>query len=440
MNVRGLNCEVDLSKLSKSQLKPLTGGLNNLFLKIKSKREDFKIRLYVFRKVRKVIQDVDQNCTVNYYGSLSTNLFMGTSDLDIAVKPSRKDTSSFFECVKQSLEGRYEVKNMKLLHRGRHFSFEFVDFGIKVDLSLQEADTFRSGQKKLKGIVNSFKQRFRNYYKLMMLCKQFLRSHDINSPSRGQLGSYCLMLLVNSFLTLNFHLECEPLGRLVLEFMRFFQKFDHQNNYIKADGTHAPKKENARMFADQGKAHVLVIEDPLDKNNDVGKPAYDYFNVRKSICDVYARVVERLLAGKCKGNEIADVFAKLNADDGRKVKETRERWLNWTHGEWAPGRVFIARKASRLPATTHEARANWPALNEPAAPCVTSEEDFPPLSGLSVSVEGRGSTAKKPPPPPPPPPPQHDGGMQSVVASASLKNTKKEQEQKRKHERHSKRF
>ena len=141
---------------------------------------------------------------------------------------------------------------------------------VRVDISLNIQNAANSAR-----LVSEFIRKYPPLPYLVLVLKQFLLQRDLNEVYQGGLSSYSLILMVVSFLQLHPRAEgCKNIevnyGVLLIE---FFELYGKNMNYLKAGirvsdgGSYVPRKERQD-------APFLSIEDPLDKENDIGKVSW----------------------------------------------------------------------------------------------------------------------------------------------------------------------
>lgn len=123
---------------------------------------------------------------------------------------------------------------------------------------------------------------------LTFVLKYFLASRDINKPFTGGIGSYCLQLMVVSFLQYRSREDLHRTGRLANNFnlgsllLDFFEFWGIDFNYVttgisvRNDGFYFAKgeRDKKKVFWQPSRQFGLAIENPLDTAMDVGAGAY----------------------------------------------------------------------------------------------------------------------------------------------------------------------
>lgn len=149
-----------------------------------------------------------------------------------------------------------------------------------------------------------YKKRYPPLAKLICVLKQFLLQRDLNEVFTGGLSSYCLILMVVSFLQLHPRQDAAShsanLGVLLIE---FFELYGRNFNYLRTairvvgDGSYVTKEQVQVDMPPGHRPSLLCIEDPLQPGNDVGKSSYGALQVRQSFDYAYGQLTRALRSG-----------------------------------------------------------------------------------------------------------------------------------------------
>ncbi|KFM64073.1 PAP-associated domain-containing protein 5, partial [Stegodyphus mimosarum] len=138
---------------------------------------------------------------------------------------------------------------------------------IKVDISFNLTNGVK-GAKMLKGLMKQYPA----LPKLVLVLKQYLVQRGLNEVYSGGMSSYCLTLLIVSFLQGYHKPKCEPSSNLGTLLIEFFELYGINFNYEKVSihfqdgGSYQPKA--------RGTGTLLTVEDPCNQGNDVARGTY----------------------------------------------------------------------------------------------------------------------------------------------------------------------
>ncbi|XP_057804061.1 protein HESO1 [Salvia miltiorrhiza] len=177
--------------------------LNDILRAINPSKEDWTIRFHIINEVRDVIRSIEslRGGTVEPYGSFVSNLFTKWGDLDISIElpngsyissPGKKHKQTLLADVIKALRKKGGFRRLQFISNARVPIVKFEgNFNISCDLSVNNL----SGQMKSKILfwISGIDNRFRD---LVLLVKEWAKTHHINDSKSGTLNSYCLSLLV----------------------------------------------------------------------------------------------------------------------------------------------------------------------------------------------------------------------------------------------------
>nr|GMD02035.1 protein HESO1 [Ipomoea batatas] len=204
--------KVGLLKMNRNGVFEVT--LQNILSTINPLKEDWSKRFQVIDDLRAVVLSIEslRDATVEPYGSFVSDLFTRWGDLDISIELAnaadisptalKKLKEILFQDVLNALRSTGGYKKLKLIPNARVPILMFHGkYNISCDLSVNNL----VGQMKSKLLywISLIDARFRD---LVLLVKEWAKTHNINDSKRGTLNSYSLCLLVI------FHFQtCEPL-------------------------------------------------------------------------------------------------------------------------------------------------------------------------------------------------------------------------------------
>ncbi|XP_028065379.1 protein HESO1 [Camellia sinensis] len=178
--------------------------LRDILRVISPLEEDWAKRFQFINELRAVVESVEslRGATVEPYGSFVSNLFTRWGDLDLSIElPNGSFISSAGKKLKQTLLGDLQKA---LRRRGGWYKLQFIAnarvpilkfesnyLNISCDVSINSLN----GQMKSKLLfwINEIDGRFRN---MVLLVKEWAKTHGINDSKSGTLNSYCLSMLI----------------------------------------------------------------------------------------------------------------------------------------------------------------------------------------------------------------------------------------------------
>ncbi|KAL3521132.1 hypothetical protein ACH5RR_019281 [Cinchona calisaya] len=177
--------------------------LRNILCVINPLREDWSIRFNIIDELRAVVQSIEslRGATVEPFGSFVSNLFTRWGDLDISIELSngshissagKKHKQTLLGDVLNTLRRKGGCRKLRFIGNARIPILKFeTAHNISCDISINNL----SGQMKSKLLfwINEIDGRFRD---MVLLVKEWAKTHNINDPKSGTLNSYSISLLV----------------------------------------------------------------------------------------------------------------------------------------------------------------------------------------------------------------------------------------------------
>lgn len=290
--------------------------------------EEHGMRQGVVDKIQRCIQTVWPAAQVHIFGSFKTGLYLSTSDIDLVVV-GRWEVLPLKTLEKALLDQKIADPSMlKVLDKASVPIIKLTDRDskVKVDISFNMA----SGLKAVE-LIKMYKKEFPPLPKLIYVLKQFLLQRDLNEVFTGGLSSYCLIMMVVSFLQLHPRTDAADtaanLGVLLIE---FFELYGRSFNYtstairVRGDGSYLPKEQMEMDMPGGQKPSLLCIEDPLQQGNDVGKSSYGALQVRQAFDWAYGQL-SRSVSAKGSSLQSPSTLSKILKIDSATI-EYRE-WV-----------------------------------------------------------------------------------------------------------------
>ncbi|KAJ6720483.1 POLY A polymerase CID PAP -RELATED [Salix viminalis] len=165
-------------------------------------REDWVMRFKIIEELEDVVRSVEslRGATVEPFGSFVSNLFTRWGDLDISIVLSngsfissagKKRKQNLLGDVQRALRQRSGWNRLQFIPNARVPILKFENASISCDVSIDNMQ----GLMKSRFLfwINEIDRRFRD---MVLLVKEWAKTHNINNPKTGSLNSYSLSLLV----------------------------------------------------------------------------------------------------------------------------------------------------------------------------------------------------------------------------------------------------
>ncbi|XP_026867530.2 terminal nucleotidyltransferase 4A-like [Electrophorus electricus] len=358
--------------------------------------EEEAMRRDVVNRIETVIKDLWPTANVQIFGSFSTGLYLPTSDIDLVVfgKWDRPPLQQLDQALKQ--HNLAEPFSIKILDKATVPIIKLTDreTEVKVDISFN----VETGIKAARFIKDHLKKYSVLPY-LIFALKQFLLQRDLNEVFTGGISSYCLILMVISFLQLHPRIDCRGsninLGILLIE---FFELYGRHFNYLKTGirvkngGAYLAKEEMMKVMTNGHRPSTLCIEDPNLPGNDVGRSSYGAMQV-KQVFDYAYIVLSHAVSPLARSYPNKDMDSTL----GRIIRLTQEviNYREWILQKW--GDSHNARMNQRVvqfggnsdqrqrDSATPQSAESLPSLSSPQQHSSSSSSSSSSVSSLSGS-------------------------------------------------------
>ncbi|CAM9570357.1 unnamed protein product [Lampetra planeri] len=294
-----------------------------------------RMRREVVHRIETVVKELWPTAEVQVYGSVTTKLYLPTSDIDLVVFGNLGPNPIYAleEALRRHRVSRPEA--MKVLDKARVPIIKLTDerTEVKVDISFNVDTGVKSAR-----LVKQFIEEYPLLPQLVLVLKQFLLQRDLNEPYTGGVSSYLLVMLVVSFLQLHADIDGRSgdgdLGMLLIE---FFELYGRNFNYLKAGirikdgGSYVAKAEAQKELVEGFGPSFLFVEDPVVPGQDLGRSSYGAMQARQAFDYAYT-VLNRAVCSQAKYYPNRDLDSTL----GRIVKVTREvtEYREWIQQTW----------------------------------------------------------------------------------------------------------
>ena len=297
----------------------------------------------IFEKLTSLInnyvkESLGSDYTIKVYGSRATKLCLPLSDIDIVVScPNFKSYSPLFTLyqymknqnfyLKINYIGTTQVPLVKIVTNNEYNN-------LSLDISLEDPKHY--------GVecVNYIKKMMNEYEILTpmtLAVKNILFKASLNDPYKGGLSSYGVILLILNFINIEKNkgndITIKNLGNLFYDFLYYYGNiFDPSKGIIDINNTNDISIYSKFQF--QIMNGELVIIDPLNINNNVGKNTRQFKNIKLAFLIGFITAKENCECGchyqyekicfkedKCEHNILKRIFnsvRRIGVDDLNK--------------------------------------------------------------------------------------------------------------------------
>ena len=267
--------------------------VNDFYDYMKPRPSEVRMRMDVLSRVMNIVLYRYPLAQIEPFGSFTTGLFLPTSDLDLVVfcspQPSLFALEEDFKAYDIVSED-----SMRVLDKLSVPVIRYTDkaTGVKVDISFNHSTGLDSAV-----VISQFIQTYPFLPKLVLLLKQFLAQRKLNEIYMGGISSYCLILLLVSFLQRHpryggTDFSSANLGELLIE---FFELYGGRFNYLKTGicvlngGRYISKEEIQTQ-------DFLYIVDPVRSTENAGKNCFGMWQVKQAFEVAYKRLSSAVLS------------------------------------------------------------------------------------------------------------------------------------------------
>lgn len=262
-------------------------------------------------KIQEISESLWPSSSVRVYGSFATSLCIPSSDLDLVILgvTCENPLSTFKQELlrKKHLQLQYlqsietaKVPVIKVLLQADSIP---TDITFNSESSCSPKYFFQGMILQHSGLaacelIKSYLTKLPPLAPLVMVLKQYLFNKGLNNVYTGGLSSYCLVLMVISFLLIKEDetsiagptKECN-LGSLLLDFLEYYgKKFDYENMGISVSlnrGAHFYLKDT---FFKNGNS-PLVLVDPFNPSSNIGQNIFGMPNVRQAFLELHSKFI-----------------------------------------------------------------------------------------------------------------------------------------------------
>ncbi|ULU12224.1 hypothetical protein L5515_001588 [Caenorhabditis briggsae] len=293
----------------------------DLYHWIKPNEIEVRLRTKVYEKVRDSVSQRWQHkpIKISMFGSLRTNLFLPTSDIDVLVECDDW-VGTPGDWLGETARG---LENDNIAESVTVFGGAFVpivkmvdrDTRLSIDISFNTVQGVRAAS-----YIAKVKEEFPLIEPLVLLLKQFLHYRNLNQTFTGGLSSYGLVLLLVNFFQLyalnmrhrTIYDSGVNLGHLLLRFLEVYSmEFNYEEIGISPGQCCYISKSaaGARYGHKRAQPGNLALEDPLLTANDVGRSTYNFSSIANAFGQAFQILAVAVTLRERKGrNQLSRVY------------------------------------------------------------------------------------------------------------------------------------
>ncbi|EPY51997.1 poly(A) polymerase Cid12 [Schizosaccharomyces cryophilus OY26] len=273
---------------------------------IRPKPTELEYRKQIVQKLQDYLQRVLSNPELQEYGSLYTGLSLNISDIDLSLKSpavgemdKRRVTMFLRTYMDPNTEFHFSARVPRVyLHDVS---------GIAIDLTFANENACLSAE-----LQSTYCRKNPEYGTLLMLLKHWTYERDLDCVHLGGISSCALSYMLIGWLEMRYHKKDisskeRPLRSLLQSFFQFWgAEWCYELFVLRPlTGQIVPKLQKG--WYDEAKPTLLSIEDPLDKDNDIGKQSFQITMIQAAFLASY----NELLSDKDWLNTFAITEAEL---------------------------------------------------------------------------------------------------------------------------------
>ncbi|KAI8363693.1 hypothetical protein B0O80DRAFT_379060 [Mortierella sp. GBAus27b] len=271
----------------------LTQELQDFYDFLCPTQEEHQVRLYVYQRIKTIIQKLWPGADVAIFGSFETRLYLPSSDLDIVVRRQEPFTLMDLMKLKTHLQRTRAGIDVTCISHAKVPIVKFKDSvtRIPIDVSFNAHDGIRGAS-----VVNNYLAQIPALRPLTMLVKHFMMVKDVNEVFKGGIGSYGTLMMILSFLQIHPKVQegvIDPLQNLGVLLIEFFELYGRHFNYHDVGLSVADCGRYIQKTPGRDPSRLTAL-DPLDPNNDVTKASRRLPEVRQHFLAAFESLTRNL--------------------------------------------------------------------------------------------------------------------------------------------------
>ncbi|CAA20372.1 poly(A) polymerase Cid12 [Schizosaccharomyces pombe] len=240
---------------------------------VSPKIEELKYRKLLLEKLQTHIREVVLDAELQVYGSMYIGTTLSISDVDVSLKSPRVgelEKRRVTMVLRKYLDADADFHSSARVPR-----INLVDVsGIGVDLTFGNDKACRTAE-----LQKAYNEEHPIFGRLLMLLKHWLFERDLENVHHGGIASCALSYMLIGWLEMRFHKkgidsEVQPIRALLQKFFYFWGvEWTYELFVLRPlTGQIVPKLQKG--WLNEVQPNLLSIEDPIDRNNDIGKQSF----------------------------------------------------------------------------------------------------------------------------------------------------------------------
>lgn len=271
---------------------------------LKPTPEEEKSRKDALKRIEDAVKAMWPKARVEVFGSFATGLYLPTSDMDAVILDSAcSDIRQGLKVLGKSLSSKGIAVDLQIILKARVPIIKFQDkeSGYQFDISFDVANGPEAAQN-----VRELGQWIPAMSALVMVLKVFLQQRELNEVYSGGIGSYALLVMVANFIQTHWSRFSKNdgdlgtnLGELLLDFFRLHGRALKQEVVGVSCSTGGKFfRKRSLLFHYPERPELPAVQDPNDKDNDLGKNSYNASRVRMAFDNAYTRLSAKAKPGE----------------------------------------------------------------------------------------------------------------------------------------------
>ena len=293
---------------------------------LKPTPEEEKARKDALKRIEDAVKALWPKARVEVFGSFATGLYLPTSDMDAVILDSGcSDIRQGLKVLGKSLSTKGIAVDLQIILKARVpiIKFQDKDSGYQFDISFDVANGPEAAQN-----VRELGQWIPSMSALVMILKVFLQQRELNEVYSGGIGSYALLVMVANFIQTHWSRFSRKdgdlgtnLGELLLDFFRLHGRALKQE-VVGVSCSKGGKffRKRSLSFHYPDRPELPAVQDPNDRDNDLGKNSYNASRVRMAYDYAYTRLSAKAKPGESMLARIIRLdtvlLSRYKGDDG----------------------------------------------------------------------------------------------------------------------------
>lgn len=245
-------------------------------------------------RVGGVVSDVLSGAEIYPYGSFMTGLCIPTSDLDLVccIGGGPDSLQCSFRMLTDALRAQPWLESIKAIETSKVPVIKIVSKTEHISTDISFASYSRNWPLHHYGLqsvtlVNNFLTKSPKLLPLTLVLKEFLYEKGLNLPFNGGLSSYCLTIMIKTFLSIFDRSGSKSIGEILVDFFKYYGiDFDYTTTGISTlrGGVHYKLGSPGHC---NGFGAAFVIEDPFNSANNISAGTFCIAQIKAAFAEAY---------------------------------------------------------------------------------------------------------------------------------------------------------